>query len=462
MFKKILLVLVVLIGATIGYYYSDISKALNTATGFTAKNLCSGHYNSGYRLERFMREALIPVNPVFEYVSFEHDEKRKLIRTSIFGMKSRTAQYRDGLGCTLLGVDQEFLTGNIKTLVSYLNDPASPWPEGNGLAPEKDYINYQALQQSIDDAFAETETTGMRQTKAIMVVHKGELIAERYANPITSSTPSLSWSMAKSITNMLIGALVQDNKLDINAAAPIEAWQNDARSDITLDMLLRMSSGLAFDENYSINTDATLMLSNETSASEYALNMPLQHPVDTYWSYSSGTSNILARITYETIGGNLQDKYNYIQDALFEPLGIRSATMETDGSNVFIGSSYFYASPHDYAKLGLLLLQDGYWKGQQVLPTGWVDYSKKPTPTALNREYGAHFWLNSAPRNNSWRPPWPDAPSDAYFMSGYQGQFLIMIPSEELVVLRLGYTYPGTNAGINELLSGIISALNNQ
>ena len=112
MFKKILLVLVVLIGVTIGYYYSDISKALNTATGFTAKNLCSGHYNSGYRLERFMREALIPVNPVFEYVSFEHDEKRKLIRTSIFGMKSRTAQYRDGLGCTLLGVDQEFLTGN--------------------------------------------------------------------------------------------------------------------------------------------------------------------------------------------------------------------------------------------------------------------------------------------------------------------------------------------------------------
>lgn len=243
------------------------------------------------------------------------------------------------------------------------------------------------------------------------------------------------------------------------APAPIAEWQNDERSSITTDMLLRMSSGLAFNETYGINTDVTNMLANEISASDYALNMSLAYPVDTHWAYSSGTSNIVAKIVFDTIGGDLQNKYDYANQVLFSPLGLQQAFMETDGNNVFVGSSYFYATPLDWAKLGQLMLQDGVWQGERLLPEGWVEYSYTPTHTAENREYGAHFWLNSAPQNDWWHSPWPDAPHDAYFMSGYQGQFVIMIPSKELVVVRLGYTHPGTNEGINELLIGIIAAI---
>ena len=458
MIKKFLLTLLIVGLSVFGYYYQDISKTLNTATGYAAKNLCSGHFNSGYPLEQLMAEALVPVNPALGYVSYEKDAAEQAIHTHIFGLKSRTAKYRPGMGCTLLGVGQESLSGSIVRLQQSAPDPSIAWPEGNALAATKPDIDYQILAKAIDDAFIEP-TTGHRNTKAVVVIHKGELIAEQYAAPISANTPSLSWSMAKSVTNLLIGTLVHKDKLDIMTPAPVAAWQADERAQITTDQLLRMSSGLAFNEDYGINTDVTTMLSNATSASDYAINMPLAHPVDSHWAYSSGTTNILTRIIFDTIGGSLQDKYDYADEALFTPIGLQSATMETDGSNVFIGSSYFYATPHDWARLGQLMLQDGVWNGVRLLPEGWVDYSTQPTHTAANREYGAQFWLNSEPTNDYWTPPWPSVSNDAYFMNGYQGQVMIVIPAKELVVVRLGYTAPGTDTGVNNLLEGIIKAI---
>ena len=459
MIKKLLLLILIALLSVFGYFYTDISKTLNTAAGFSAKNLCSGHFNSGYPLDQLMTEALVPVNPGFSYVSYEKDETQPAIRTSIFGLKPRVAIYRPGMGCTLLGVGQESLSGSISRPPKPAPDAQVPWPVGSAIAEQQSYIDYEQLNQAIAEAFIEP-ATGLRQTKAVVVIHKGQLVAEQYAAPITATTPSLSWSMAKSVTNLLIGTLVQRNKIDINQPAPIALWQQDERAAITTDHLLRMSSGLAFNETYGINTDVTFMLSNATSASDYAIDVPLAYPVDTHWAYSSGTTNILSRIVFDTIGGTLQDKYDYADDALFSPIGLQSATMETDGNNVFIGSSYFYATPHDWARLGQLVLQDGQWNGERLLPEGWIDYSVKPTPTALNREYGAQFWLNSKPTNDHWRSPWPSAPNDAYHMGGYQGQFVIVIPSKELVVVRLGYTAPGSDEGIDNLLAGVLNALN--
>ena len=162
-----------------------------------------------------MSEALIPVNPGFEYVSYDHDQEKRQINTSIFGMKQRTAQFRSGMGCTLLGVGQESLSGEISLPVHTEPNSTIAWPDGIAKPVEQDYIDYVTLNSAIDAAFAETEATGLRHTKAVVVIHKGQLVAERYAAPISRTTPSLSWSMAKSIINLLIGTLVHQGKIDI-------------------------------------------------------------------------------------------------------------------------------------------------------------------------------------------------------------------------------------------------------
>lgn len=459
--KKLLIGVVVILLLILSYYYEDISKTLNTANGFSAKNLCSAHYNSGYQFDDVMEQALLPVNPAFSLVSYEHDESSKTIHTSVAGLFSRQAQYRPGLGCTLLGVEQEVLTGQITPVAQTVKSSSIPWPEGAGPVVKRDNLDYSVINKAIDDAFAEPYPEGRRNTKAVLVIHQGELIAERYAAPISRQTPSLSWSMAKSVTNLLLGTLVHKGKLDIDKPAPVSDWQdeNDPRSALTTDILLRMSSGLSFNETYGINTDVSHMLSNVTSASNYAMSMPLAHEPDTHWSYSSGTTNILARILFDTIGGDLQDQYDYAQSALFGPLGLDQAIMETDGSNVFIGSSYFYTTPGDWARLGQFVLQDGVWKGERLLPEGWVDYSSTPTPVAPKREYGAQFWLNAKPPTDDLKSVWPSLPHDIFYMGGYQGQFVIISPSLGLVVVRLGYTSPGTDKGIEKLVAGIIKGI---
>jgi CubicO group peptidase (beta-lactamase class C family) len=169
---------------------------------------------------------------------------------------------------------------------------------------------------------------------------------------------------------------------------------------------------------------------------------------------------MLARIVFDTIGGSMQDKYDYFQSALFGPLGMHSATFETDGSNVFVGSSYFYATPRDWAKLGQLMLQDGVWQGERLLPEGWVKYSTTPTPAAAKADYGAHFWLNGQAQGSDKPSVWPELPNDIYFMSGYQGQYVVIVPGDNLVIVRLGYSYPGTDKGMQALISGVIQAIN--
>ncbi|MCP3673628.1 MAG: serine hydrolase, partial [Gammaproteobacteria bacterium] len=313
----------------------------------------------------------------------------------------------------------------------------------------------------IDQAFSETEVSGKRNVKAIGIVYKGKLIAERYANGVDSKTPLLSWSMAKSVTNLQIGLLVKSQKLALYEPATVPQWNNseDPRSKITLDQLMRMSSGLEFNETYGINTDVSSMLSVEDNAGAFAANKPLEFAPDTHWSYSSGTTNILTGIIKRAVGGDFQHYYQYAQKELFQPLDINNAIMETDASDTFIGSSYFYASARDWAKLGQLMLQNGQWNGEQLLPENWVEYSTTPTKTSDDNQYGAQFWLNNNPTSPNKRRKWPDVPEDAYYMGGFQGQYVVTVPSKELVVVRFGFTKPGTDRGINELINNTIKAI---
>jgi len=304
------------------------------------------------------------------------------------------------------------------------------------------------------------ETNSFRNTKAIVVLHKGQVIAEKYANGVTQKTPLLSWSMAKSVTSLLVGILVKDKNLDIHKANIMPTWEEKVdHKNITIDQLLRMSSGLEFNERYGVGSDAAKMLSVEASASDFAANKKLEYPIDSHWSYSSGTSNIISAIIKEEVGGSFQYYYEFAQQRLFRPIGIESAVLETDASGIFIGSSYMYMTARDWAKLGQLCLQNGRWEGRQMLPKNWMQYVTTPTKTSTLNQYGAHFWLNADPDDKTLKRHWPSLPTDLYYMSGFQGQTVAMIPSKDLVIVRLGFTAQGVDRGTEELIHDIIELL---
>ena len=461
--KTILVTIFIITGVLTATFYNKISTMLYTATGFSAKNICSGYFISNFSTQSILEEALIPVDKAFSFVDVNVNDKEQSIETSFYGGFSRKAFYNQGIGCTLLAINQDELAHKVEPLAFTLkpNDEKKAWPIGEGdINTKLSNIDYLALTQALNKSFEEPLATTSRRTKAVVVIYKGQLIAEQYASGVNKNTPLLSWSMAKSVTNLQVGLLVNDGLVDIYQSANVPSWTNKPDyQQITLDQLLRMSSGLSFAETYGGASDAPYMLSIAPNASEYAENKEITHKPDTFWSYSSGTSNILSGIIKRTIGGDFQQYYQYTQEKLFKPLNIKSAQLEADSSGIFVGSSYVYATARDWAKLGQLMLQDGLWEDQRILPEGWVEYSSSPTKTDPLNNYGAQFWLNGDPKDLTKQRKWPTVPNDAYSMNGYQGQYVVMIPSKDLVIARFGFTTPGADKGIEALLAEVIKAI---
>jgi len=454
--KKLVTTFALITLAALAWSLLYLSNVLTAASGFAAKNICSGYFLSGMPGQMTLEQVLVPASPFLANVSFEIDREKRAVDAQVFGFSRRRAEFNPGTGCTLLREGRESMDQLLEVAETNKPDPALPWPIGLAPAPAND-----SLAPVLAAAFAEPDPHYARNTKAIVVIHKGQLVAEKYATGIEAETPLPGWSMTKSVINLLIGVLVREGKLSVMQAAPVPAWQEDVgdpRSAITIDELLRMSSGLEFDEAYSIYGDVTRMLSVEPDAAGFAASKPLIAEPGAVWSYSSGTSNILAGIIRQTVGGYLQEYYDFTQQGLFLPLGIHTATMETDNNGTFIGSSYMYASARDWARLGQLCLQDGVWQGRRVLPEGWIGYSTTPTPNNPLRNYGAHFWLNAVPEDSRQQRTWPTLPADAYSMNGFQGQRVIVVPSQELVVVRLGFS-SGPDHGIEPLVTGLIRVL---
>ena len=280
-----------------------------------------------------------------------------------------------------------------------------------------------------DEIFDLTGAQGV--TYALIVIKNGEMVLERYDAGANAFYLQYSWSMAKSIAQALTGILVQQGKLDIYAPAPVPEWQDDERREITLDQLLRMSSGLKFNEDYvdGGTSDVIPMLSldgrHDTGA--FAANMPLIRPPGKVWSYASGTTNIICRILKEVVGGGASGMLRFMNDELFEPIGIRTATPKFDTSGTFIGSSYLLATPEDFARFGYLYLRGGNWDGKQILDPEWVDYARSITYQDEEYCYGAQWWMR------------PDKP-DWFYCGGYDGQRILCVPEKDCVVVRLGRT----------------------
>ena len=454
--KKILLGVGIVLVAGLTYGFYAAAPIVSGGSGYAAKNLCSGYYLSHFDAEITHKQALIGASDVLANIEWDHDKKAKSFTARLYGLSPRTAVFDEGTGCTLLAEGNAVLDRDLKLVASVTLDPIVPWPHGRGEATSSD-----AFQSLLDQAFAEADPVSARNTKAALIIHKGELLAERYADGVKADTPLLGGSMSKSITALLTGLLVGDGKLDVAAPADVPVWHNnvdDPRAGITLDQLMRMSSGLKFDETYATGSDVSHMLSVEPDAAAFAASLSLAHAPDTHWSYSSGTSNIISGIIKRTLGGSLQSHYDYAQNRLFKPLGINTATIETDSDGTFIGSSYTYLSARDWGRLGQFVLQDGVWKDERLLPEGWVDYVSRPTHTNSLNSYGAQFWLNADPDDASIERTWPRLPSDAFMMSGFQGQFVMMVPSKDLVVVRLGFT-SRENHGLQDLVAGVIKQL---
>ena len=450
MFKKILKITgLLLLIAIVVFLWS----AFPIVSGYGAKNLCSGAYLSGRTAEDVIENELgaFPLS----LGSFKLNLEDSSATASVWGLARKKAIFRKGLGCTLVNeVSEEDLRAQKANLPEFPYDKvATPWPIGDVVSDTlPDYINEDVLNRTMDAAFEEKDPESLKVTRAVVVLHKGQLIAERYDHGFGPDTRQISWSMAKSFTNALIGLLVKEGKLDIYERAPVPEWDDpeDDRHQITLDQLLRMSSGLKWTEIYALPSSATNMLFKDASMGATAAAQKAKHVPDEVWNYSSGTTNIISRIAREAIGD--QDYWAYTHRELFHKIGISSAVWEPDASGTFVGSSYLYMTPRDYARFGQLFLDDGVWNGERILPEGWVEYSSKPTPAAPRGIYGAQFWRNGNPAS------YPDVPGDAYFANGYQNQAIIIVPSKELVVVRLGYTLK-EDFDFNALVSGVIEAI---
>jgi CubicO group peptidase (beta-lactamase class C family) len=427
----LILIAILIYGINYGIKYARIGAA------YDAKTVCSCTFIQNRNLENIKAEELYAV----PFANISIDKKERTVSANIYGFAESKAIFRPGLGCTLVNEMEESEIRNQPKLTKNI------LPNANFENISDTFTQNKVLQNAINEAFTENDPAKIKRTRAILVLQNGKIIAEKYAPNFTKDTPLLGWSMTKSITSTLIGILVQAGKIDIMKPAPIPAWKLDDRSKITIDHLLRMSSGLDFEENYASPSDATEMLFRSKNAGILASQSKAKYAPNEVWSYSSGTSNILQEIIRSNFS-NLADYQGFAHKALFQKLGMETAILEPDASGTYVGSSFMYASARDWAKFGQLYLQDGVWNGERILPEGWAKYSATETPNSKGK-YAAHFWLYH--NDNQY-------PSDVYHAIGFEGQFVTMVPSQKLIIVRLGCT-PGDNFDHPKLVREIIKAV---
>jgi len=426
-----------------------VRVAAPVGTALAAKQLCSLAYVSG--LDRgFARTAYINrhVRPLSISLDVRYDDSTRSVEATGFRLWSARARYRPGLGCTLLHADARFEELALPRIVGA---PMPADPDG-----AKTRFDEDALKRTLDEAFADPPGGPPRYTLAVVVLHEGRLVAERYAAGVDEATALPGWSMTKSVTASLVGILARQNRLDVDAAGAIVEWRgsDDPRSAISVDHLLRMTSGLAIREDQTGADPNSRMLFLEADAAAYAAERPLQAEPGTHWEYMSGNTVLASRRIRELTGGSLESVITFARTQLFEPLGMATAVIEPDPSGTPVGSSFMLASARDWARLGQLYLNGGRWNQRRILPASWVDYVTRHTPPSAERNYGAGFWINDAPEG----PRWPTLPSDTYAASGFQHQRIFIVPSHQLVVVRLGATW-GDGSHLERLAAGVIAAL---
>jgi CubicO group peptidase (beta-lactamase class C family) len=415
---KRLAILLPLVGASV-LGGRQAGQALRVASAFTAHQLCAQAFVAEEPVAPLFHDYVQPMigAPVVKQsVRYVVDPQAREVRASILGTFTSRASYADGRGCTVLngGAPPAPI---LRTREVFAERP---------LPAERD----PRLTRALDRAFTPDR-------HAIVIVHDGRIVAERYAAGYGPETRMQSWSMAKSITNALIGILVRRGELALDR--PVQGLPNG----ITLDQLLRQTSGQPFGSSYSGLDRASRMQFLERDTAAYAATTFAGTPGER-WSYTDANYAILSGIIRRSVGGTPNAVARFADAELFGPAGMSSALLEFDESGNPMGADWAYASARDWARFGLLYAQDGIEGGRRVLPEGWTGYSASPTPSAP-LGYGAGFWTNRGPSTGAInRRSW-GMPADSYFALGNSGQIVLIAPAEHLVLVSLGYSLDSTN-----------------
>lgn len=423
------LALVLLVGAS--WLIVSPPALLSVGSGYAAKIVCSSVFISGRDPDHVLAEDVqAPGHPLLKLMRQDVDTKEKTVTTHLLGLFAPGyAAWHEGFGCS--GVpDGDFQAA--RQAVSDVPrpripaaDPAVAWPEGEAVTPD---ARIAALLADPDLA-----GPGMR---AIAVVHDGRIVAERYADGFSEKTPLLGWSMTKSVNAVLVGRLMLAGVLNPAMNDLFPEWRGDARAKITLGQLLAMESGLAFNESYGSVTDVTRMLFLEPDMSRFVLSLPLEANPGERFNYSSGDAVLLSRFWMSAMNGRSQ-ALTFPARALFAPLGMASAVMEPDETGIFVGSSYMYATARDWARFALFLLEDGVWKGNRLLPTGFVGAMALPSKASDGAYSHMQTWAMGPGRESDADYGLPD---ETFWILGHDGQSAAVIPSKKLAVIRLGLT----------------------
>lgn len=446
-------------------HHPDIPYQTPTSLGVAAyaKIVCSGVFVSGRAVEEIQKNSAYFLMPLPEQqapVTVDVDRAAKRVRATL-GTVTRTAAFHGDQGCVILPAGDERIHFTPTPVTTTLPDAASqPWPMGDAPAatPWPAGLDKARVQAAVDLAFADPE--GL--TAAMVVVHRGQVVGERYLPGITKDTQLESWSMGKSLTATLIALEIRRGSFQLDDPAPVPAWRRpgDPRGAIRVRDLMQMSSGLSFtgqdDRHLDPKTqyhDHFFIYAGAVDAFRYATSSPVEFAPGVVGRYRNSDPMSLGFLVRQAVEARGEAYLTHPQRALFDRIGIRRQVLEPDPWGNFLLSGYDYGTARNWARLGLLYLQDGVWNGERLLPEGWTRFVSTLAPAWRRKEYGGQFWVNG---EGQW-----NLPREAYFMSGAGGQQTFVVPSHDLVVVRMGHQR-GAPVGaktLNQALAGIVAAI---
>ncbi|MFV1988323.1 MAG: serine hydrolase domain-containing protein [Gemmatimonadota bacterium] len=453
----------------------DRAEVMTHTAGMAAHHLCSGVFVVGRDHPRDASRVLaedIARFTVFNWQDdFEYAIDYETRTASVWGAgaEKQSAEYNDDQGCTILPAGMDDVAFTPVEVPRHIPDPeTTAWPTGDVGAYHESVpseVDETALAAALDRAMGLSE----HNTRALLVVYRGKILAERYAGGFTKNTPQISWSQGKSIASALVGASMQAGVLDVGLddAAPVPEWQGagDPRRQIRMRDLLQMSSGLDF-QNWGIGADSSWIDANEhfriyfdgIDVYEHAIDQPMDRDPGEVFRYRNSDPLTLSRIVRQAAEARGEEWLTFPQRILFDRIGARNYVLETDAWGNFIITGYDFGSAWDWARFGLLHLWDGVWPStdgsdpDRILPEGWVDFVSSPAPGAPRQNYGGLFWLNVT-------GAWPRAPRDAYWAAGFMGQYTVVIPSYDMVIVRLGPSDGNINRYLSDIVGDVTDAI---
>lgn len=462
-----ILVGLVLVVIAAGFAYLVYIKVPQSASGISAKAVCSGVFVAGRDPATLYDEDVVGASPALKLVSVSVDEANRTATAKTLGMFSRTAALLPERGCVLDEAPNP-------DSAPYQTSPPNPaqWPQGDATAPQSEWpagVDAAALNTIIDEAFVGAGDIAAANARGVAVVQNGKLLALREAPGFTDGTPLHGWSMTKSVAGMLAYAILKENNVSLDTPvvdsfrpgrAPewVAEWKQDERAQITIKQVFQMTDGLANIEGYTPFDATVRMLNAEQDMAAFAAAAPVEYPAGTHWNYTSQTANILSAVARGQFD-NDDEYWAYPTVQLFDPLGTQGAVLETDTAGTWVGSSYLWASTADWAKFGQLGLDDGVWQGTQVLPTGWWEFASTPAlPEGDGAGYSAQTWLPGNPIGGECRDV-PGVPADVVAMEGHWGQKIAMVPSKNAVIVRLGWTFDSSQFEYCTFFSDVLATL---